>query len=257
MRDLISEMIEKVAAEAEAADLDLSPEEVAAVTYEKLAQESEEGESAEHEESESEEKEEGEQEEGEEAAEKKAEEEAAQAQEILEQAVSEAVDEVAAEAPEEASAEEIAAEAAPLVEEKISSFLKQAGAPSMEAVDAVVGKGGLSRAWDWLKGPTSGAKWTRRGATAAGGAAGGLGLASVLRDKQSSLSFETEVVKTARDILASSGFDPETGTPISKVALAQNRDEAKYAAALELLESRGWPVSWDPQFLARGAKEAK
>jgi hypothetical protein len=186
MTELIQEAIEKAAAEAEAAGLDLPPEDLAKVAYEKMA----EDEAAEPK---SEEEREGEDEESEE--EKKAQ---------LRQIIDEVVSEVAEKAAADATAEDIAEAAAPVIQEKISSLVT----------------------------------------------------AQELREKQSSLAFETEVVKTARDILAQNGFNPDTGKPISKVALAKTAEEAKYAAALELLESRGWPVGWDPQFLAR-AKEAK
>ncbi|NMC34683.1 MAG: hypothetical protein GYA36_19850 [Veillonellaceae bacterium] len=67
-------------------------------------------------------------------------------------------------------------------------------------------------------------------------------------------SFETAVVKRARMKLAMAGFDPDTGKPMSKVAMARTPEEAVEAGALELLESKGWPVSWDPNYLARGVK---
>jgi hypothetical protein len=73
------------------------------------------------------------------------------------------------------------------------------------------------------------------------------------RKQASDADFETEVVKTARDFLATSGFNPDTGERYSKVALAQTREEAVKIAALELLESREWPIQWDPQLLARAA----
>lgn len=93
-------------------------------------------------------------------------------------------------------------------------------------------------------------------AALAGGEAGLLGgsLHGALTKMPKEGSFETAVVERARMKLAMSGFDPDTGKPMSKVAMARTPEEAVEAGALELLESKGWPVSWDPNYLARGVK---
>lgn len=194
MKELIHGMIGKVAAAADAAGLDLSPEETAAVAYRKIAQDSAEKDK-ENGEAPTESEEEKPKEEGEEK----------EAQAILKQAISDAVSEAEAELPEGASAADLAKTAEAKVEAKIAAL-----AGSVTASD--------------------------------------------LREKQAALQFQAEVVKLARDFLAANGFDPDTGKPISKVALAKTAEEQKQAAALELLESRGWPVTWDPAYLARAVQ---
>jgi hypothetical protein len=70
-----------------------------------------------------------------------------------------------------------------------------------------------------------------------------------------SAAFENGVIDRSRQILVQSGFDPNTGERMSKVALARTPEEVKEAAALELLERRGWPVNWSPEYLARFQQE--
>lgn len=87
-----------------------------------------------------------------------------------------------------------------------------------------------------------------------------VGRLSKLKKKEASFlvkkaAFEVEVTKIARHLLATSGFDPDTGERISRMSLARTPEEVKYAAALESLEAAGWPVQWDPAFLARAAEE--
>lgn len=70
-------------------------------------------------------------------------------------------------------------------------------------------------------------------------------------------SFQNGVVERSREILVSWGYNPDNGERMSKVALARTSEEVKEAAALELLESKGWPVGWNPQYLSRFLEGSK
>jgi len=64
-------------------------------------------------------------------------------------------------------------------------------------------------------------------------------------------AFENSVVARAREFLVYGGVDPSSGKPLSKIALARTPEELRDAAAMELLETKGYPVSWPPDYLGR------
>jgi len=217
------------------------------------------------------------------------------AQAIVEEAAQEAVaeaSEAADEAGVDASPEELAQAAASVIDEKVEEKAAEyveaieKGAESPEDIGLAMEEAKRQKQLQILRhmgagagvgagaGAGLGALVGRRhgmaGKGALGGALAGLGTGALagsivgqfrkLKKKEASFllkkaAFETEVTKIARHILASNGFDPDTGERIPRMSLARTPEEVKYAAALESLETAGWPVQWDPTFLARAVEE--